>query len=621
LEPYFDLSPKTIESLLERARKTGSSEPPHLLGWYAVACGHDEAEELARALRGTGAVETAALEPGPPPHCTVTYFDDPREIFQDFHLPAPYGVDARYAWGFDGGDGSGVGFVDVERGWLLDNGDFGFDADSVLISGVNSRLACDEPEHGIATLGVVVAEDNERLHVGIAPRATTRLSSARRTAGGDCNNGADYNVASAIAEAAALMAPGDVLLVEVGIIVPLVNNNRADQRFLPVEAWGPAFDAVRAAVDAGIVVVEGAGNSDTNLDDYRRDDKAILDRSSPDFKDSGAIVVGAAFSGKDAARTPRARVFRPDLDTGGGPAGTVFGSRVDCFAWGDGVETAAPAGAGGFLISWSNTSAAAAIVAGVALSLQGIAQRTGARRTPQELRALLSDPALNTPSADPPVDRIGVMPDLRALIRRGLHVVADEDLMIRDFVGDDGSMDPGVVLGRSPDIVVSNTRLDDPQGQIGAAGTAPGLPVDLTDPCWVYLRAQNIGSETAHDVPAVVFWTPQDTLLEPARWKTIGGTAFATVPADSNSVTVSDPVRWDGYVSGFPGFGEYYLVAAVNVFPDDPMPWQWEAFADEAALRSYIGANNNIATRKITLRAHRAWPWWDRLRAFLLRRR
>ena len=57
------------------------------------------------------------------------------------------------------------------------------------------------------------------------------------------------------------------------------------------------FDAIRLAVALGIVVVEAAGNGGFDLDNYT--DGAgdfVLRRGSVDFKDSGAIMVGASTS-------------------------------------------------------------------------------------------------------------------------------------------------------------------------------------------------------------------------------------------------------------------------------------------------------------------------------------
>ena len=69
---------------------------------------------------------------------------------------------------------------------------------------------------------------------------------------------------------------------------------------------------------------------------------------------------------------------------------------------------------------FEGTSGASPIVAGAALILQGIRQAAldrgapGKRFSPQQLRDLLT--ANGTPSKTPSTDKIGVMPDLRAII-------------------------------------------------------------------------------------------------------------------------------------------------------------------------------------------------------------
>jgi hypothetical protein len=57
------------------------------------------------------------------------------------------------------------------------------------------------------------------------------------------------------------------------------------------------------------------------------------------------------------------------------------------------------------------------MLAGAAVLVQSLSFQFRRRRySPSGLRALLSDPARGTASADPVNDRIGVMPDLRAII-------------------------------------------------------------------------------------------------------------------------------------------------------------------------------------------------------------
>lgn len=97
---------------------------------------------------------------------------------------------------------------------------------------------------------------------------------------------------------------------------------------------------------------------------------------------------------------------------------------TDCCAWGELIVTTAAtmnnfgqayAGVGvGGAPTFNGTSGAGAIVAGAAVSLQGIAKARGFTLTPSRMRSLLSDPTFNTMTSNPAADAIGVMPNIRA---------------------------------------------------------------------------------------------------------------------------------------------------------------------------------------------------------------
>src|SRR5437588_301744 len=82
----------------------------------------------------------------PPP---VNPSDDPRNTNQHYEDAAPTGIDVRWAWAQ--ADGSGVGFVDMERGWTLNHEDL-VAAGISIISGINN----DYTGHGTAVLGEVL---------------------------------------------------------------------------------------------------------------------------------------------------------------------------------------------------------------------------------------------------------------------------------------------------------------------------------------------------------------------------------------------------------------------------------------------------------------------------------
>ena len=258
-------------------------------------------------------------------------------------------------------------------------------------------------------------------------------------------------------------------------------------------------------------------------------------------------------------------------------------------------------------------STAEAIVAGAIVSTQSIAEHfLGSPCPPEQVRALVSDPALNTRSADPATDRIGVMPNLPRIIRRGLGIVPEVELVLRDFLSDDGWSAAPVALGNSPDIIVRRTTVENPQAEFGDAGVRPANAGSLADPSFVYLRAGNLGSRQASNVTAVVYWTGMDALLDPSRWHLIGTAQFPPVSPDANSVTVSHPLEWNGSQTPMPLFGECMLIAFLEGDGERP-PTPWPAFASVDDLRAFVGASNNMAMRKLALQAYYLPTWWSRL--------
>jgi hypothetical protein len=385
--PLFEsLNSKRLSELVDRARRIDPDyEPAEFWAWYQVETPAGvNADELVKPLRKLDNVETAyVMRPSPPP---VRPEDDPRNLKQVYQGAAPNGIDARYAWGFAGGDGAGIGFVDLEQGWNLNHKDL---PKITIISGKNYF----EYPHGTSVLGEVLMVDNTIGGVGIAPSAKGRVISQWRTA-------SSYNTADAILHAYDNMSFGDVLLLEAQEIDPVGGSD-----LWPVEIADATYEAIRTATAAGIVVVEAGGNGGHDLDAYINESGVkIFDRSSAGFReDSGAIMVGAGSSNHPHTKLPKSN----------------HGNRIDCYAWGKNIDTTTTSDAGKsntmYTTVFGGTSGASPIVAGAALIVQGIAQWSlGRRFSPRELRDLLT--TNGTPSATPATDRIGVMPDLRAII-------------------------------------------------------------------------------------------------------------------------------------------------------------------------------------------------------------
>jgi Subtilase family len=399
---FTSLNPNDIKNMMEQSSSLDNDyEPPNLLLYYRLILPPNiRAEEVVKKLNDLSEVDEVYLEGGPTPPPMANPANNPRYRNQVYLLPAQNGIDAEYAWTIPGGDGSGVGFIDLEQGWTLNHEDL-IDRGITLISGMNQAYF----GHGTAVLGEVLAVDNNIGDIGIAHGVRdAALVSQYRTS-------SNYNTADAILSAESNLEFGDVLLLEAQV-------NYNNTRYLPVEVESAVFDVIRLATARQIIVVQAAGNGKNDLDNFiTLSGKQVLNRHSPDFKDSGAIMVGAGTS-----QVPHERWSTSTL-------GSNYGNRIDCYAWGENIDTTGdpylPSAqhALNYTSSMGGTSGASAIISGAALSLQGIAKAfrpNSITISPNEMRLLLSSPNTSTPSADPLVDRIGVMPDLRLIINNRL---------------------------------------------------------------------------------------------------------------------------------------------------------------------------------------------------------
>jgi hypothetical protein len=293
------------------------------------------------------------------------------------------GINIVPVWPTPGGkgkpglDGAGIRFADVERSWDLNHPDLMMGA----VPRVELRYGDLHPnavirDHGTAVVGIVAAVDNTSEIVGIVPNVDHVMAYSWTSNGDDTPH-------EAIAAAAAELSTGDVLLIE-RCSVGLLN---AKPQALPQETDLIAYEIILAATLRGVIVIEPAGNDGKNIDEFVFDDTTTFaDR------DSGALIVGS--SRTDLTRNPNSN----------------FGNRVDCFAWGEGVFTLTRP-------RFNGTSAASAIIAGAAVALQGYSKAVlGGVLAPDRLRDLFKNPALSALSAAAPGDRIGVMPDMQAIV-------------------------------------------------------------------------------------------------------------------------------------------------------------------------------------------------------------
>ncbi|MCC3687561.1 S8 family serine peptidase [Bacillus cereus] len=396
---FSSVNPIEIEKLSVQSKSVANESANNLLNYYIVQAPNNiEIELLLKKFETSPLVEEAYIQEKqiltPPeiqlPNLSVNPYDDPRFKNQGYLEAAPKGINASHAWSIKGGDGKNTTFVDMEYGWLLNHEDL-VNKNIKLMSGQNISQ---HRAHGTSVLGIVSSEDNQIGNIGIAPKANVKVISQIR------DNGI-YNTADAILSAVHNLQAGDILLLEAQ-----ASYDGYGDKYLPVEVHPDIFDAIRVGADKGIIIIEAGANGSNDLDNFKdRNGKKILNRNSPDFKDSGAIMVGAGTS-----TVPHKRLWFSN-----------YGSRLDVYGWGENVDTTSANPSQNttnlYTSTFGGTSSASPIIAGAATSIQGIAkEHRGSPYTPAELRNILSNPNTGTKSQDPWNDRIGVLPDLKSIL-------------------------------------------------------------------------------------------------------------------------------------------------------------------------------------------------------------
>lgn len=397
--PHFDDTPDAEVVASPRA------DDRKLRRWLRaeIADGVDAAAVVAR-LRTLSIVEHVYIKPRAVPASfgAGSGRDDektPDYVSRQGYLrPSPHGVNALYAWQLPGGSGKGITITDIEGDWNKKHEDLRLEHKTVFGERAGKRSSW--YDHGTAVIGVLGGRRNGSGVTGIAWGARIRLNSIFRRIQG---SGIVDNVADAIYQAARRSIPGDIVLLEVQYA-----GLKHSHEYVPVEFYPDVFDAIRYATDAGITVVEAAGNGNQNLD-------AILSFRG----DSGAIFVAAgSVSGDNSAASlarDRKRLWFSN-----------YGERIDVQNWGERVVTT---GYGDLLYgghkrtyteSFNGTSSAAAITAGVCAVIQGVSKETiGRPLSPGELRDLLV--RTGTPQqGNRNSFKIGPRPDLKRALR-ALH--------------------------------------------------------------------------------------------------------------------------------------------------------------------------------------------------------
>lgn len=356
---YESLTTTEIQDLVAEAQQNDPTyEPPLFNNYLVIDCPPDfDTEVLVDALNSwTGVVDFAYTMPVPSDPVIVGT-SNPFFVGQGYLGPATTGIGVQAAWA-KGADGSNTRFVDLEQGWFLGHHE-DLPSNIPLLGGINSTKSF---SHGTAVLGEIVGIDNNLGIVGIAPKALPRVISYFDPAEPFGSKRLRITVASRILATTRSLRFGDVLQLEVQID-GRIDNIRTD---VPVETDPGIFEAIRLITRLGIIVVEAAGNGNANLDHFRDvKGRAVLARNNlTEFKDSGAIMVGACTS-----------FVSPSVPHTRGPDSN-FGSRVDCCAWGENILTTGnPANStqrNGYRTDFGGTSGATAIITGICLLVQNL---------------------------------------------------------------------------------------------------------------------------------------------------------------------------------------------------------------------------------------------------------
>lgn len=398
--------------------------------FYHVSAPDDELESIHTQLMKHALVEAAFIKPptyfavrmnqmAPSPFAAPSLTPDftGRQGYLD---PAPGGVDARYAWTVPGGDGSGINVIDVEGEWRFTHEDLQQHKGGVIGGTPPGDLGW--RNHGTAVIGTISADANGFGVTGIAPAVSLRAISIFPES---------FGSSSAIQQAADLLNPGDIMLLELHRPGPRYNFDQRDDQagFIAIEWWPDDLAAIQYATAKGVIVVEAGGNGAENLDDPIYDQNPPAPngpfpatwtnpyRRSP--ADSGAIVVGAG-APPEGTHNKNWGTDRSRLDF------SNYGSLVDCQGWGREVTSCGYGDLQGgvtedtwYTDEFSGTSSASPIVVGSLACVQGALKAGGQTLlTPQTARSLLrsSGSAQNDGAAGPASQRIGNRPDIKQMI-------------------------------------------------------------------------------------------------------------------------------------------------------------------------------------------------------------
>ncbi len=381
--------------------------PRNLNQYFRLKVPSDQIEATIADLESLPEVDKVFRVPKPAPPPAAPDYSNPANgsgYWARYLDAAPSGVDARYAWS-NGVTGAGVKICDIEYEWNKTH----VDLPTVTYFGPVA-IPYDKSNHGTAVLGVMFGKDNGTGVKGIAYDAAPYFTSPYTWSYWG------YNVGAAILASFSVLTNGDILLIEQQIPGPT-------NEFVPVEWYEPWYDAIRAAVSNGIIVVEAGANGGQNLDSAAYSTGNGGHHPFLPENRSGAIIVGAGNAPQDA--NPRKRASFSNY----GSAVLLQGTGGSVVTAGFGDLYSAEGTNAHYTLSFSGTSSASPIVAGAAALVQQFyRERYGVSATPAQMLTILE----RTGTPQEGTDHIGPFPDVRTAI---------EDLLSRDDVDEDGIPD------------------------------------------------------------------------------------------------------------------------------------------------------------------------------------
>jgi hypothetical protein len=425
LKPLFGVSEDRLQTRAASLVAETGAEIPDLSIYYRVEASNEGLDALVERLGQLDSIEAAYVKPPADlPQLLnnmVSLAEEPPDHTPDFTARQGYldaasgGIDARYAWTQLGGGGMGVRIIDIEGAWRFDHEDLLQNQGGVVGGTQSGDIRW--RNHGTAVVGEFGGDRTGLGITGICPDANVRAISIFGGLGS----------AGAIRQAADMLTPGDIILIELHRPGPRFNfAERDDQRgYIAIEWWPDDFDAIRYATIRGVLVVEAAGNGAENLDDplYNTRPAGFPASWTNPFnranRDSGAILVGAG------APPPGTHGMNhgPDRSRLGF---SNWGALIDAQGWGREVTTTGYGDLQGgsnenewYTDSFGGTSSASPIVVGALSCAQGVLRARGRiPLDPASARQLLrtTGSAQQDAPGRPATQRIGNRPNLQQMI-------------------------------------------------------------------------------------------------------------------------------------------------------------------------------------------------------------